>query len=75
MASKINKRTRIKISVHVLAQFRNDDGSYINVFTFASEIGLKMTSRKNTGKHGDVFYFQVIDAKKWMLSRLKYEII
>ena len=75
MASKINKRTRIRISVHILGQFRNDDGSHINVHTFASEIGLKVTSRKYTYRYGHVFYFQVIDAKKWMLSRLKYEII
>jgi hypothetical protein len=75
MASKINKRTRIRIPVRILNLFRHDDGSRADAWSFASEVGLKVTSRKNTYTYGDVYYFQVIDAKKWMLSRLKYEII
>lgn len=74
MEFKINKKTRIKISIRVLGRFRNEDGSYINISKFAEDIGLKKTSRRGKGSERR-YYFQVIDKEKYMLAKLKYEII
>jgi hypothetical protein len=76
MEFKFNSKTRIKIPMRVLGRFRNEDNTYINVRQFAAEVGLRMTSsRFNKFKRDRIYYFELIDQKKYMLAKIMYGII
>jgi hypothetical protein len=76
MEFKFNKQTRIKIPMRVLGRFRNEDNTYISVRQFAAEVGLRMTSsRYNKLKRDTIYYFELIDQKKYMLAKIMYGII
>ena len=78
MGSKINSKTRIKILWQKLRKVLNTrDMTDIAVdsalHVLENDLGLKHTSNR-WSKIGYVYYFQVVDTKKFMLARIKYEI-
>ena len=53
------------------------DSFYEDVFKFLNNCGLTSNSDKTPvgfTKHGKTSYLVIIDYKKWMLARIKYEI-
>ena len=77
MASKINKRTRIKIGYLWLKALREElqISTTTDVFEMAlsQEAGLHRTSTR-WANLGYTYYYKVIDKQKYFLAKMKYGI-
>jgi hypothetical protein len=78
MVFKINSKTRIKILWQKLRKMLNSL-DMVSVAVDAAlhvlerDLGIKHTSNR-WSKVGYVYYFKVVDTKKYMLARIKYAI-
>ena len=76
MDFKINKKTRVKITVDNLREFKNQHGYQgLNEFRihFEKESGLQLTCRRFIeSKRTFVYYFKVLDKNKFFLGKIKY---
>ena len=78
MGFKINSKTRIKIVWQKLRELLNGQGYPYkpvdaHLPNIEKELGLKHTSNR-WSTNGYTYYFQIVDYKKFMLARFKYEI-
>lgn len=76
MDFKINKKTRVKITVDDLRELRESHG-YETIWQFRIEFekesGLELTCRRFIeSKRTFVYYFKVLDKNKYFLGKIKY---
>lgn len=79
MASKINSRTRISIKwgdlMTIYDKFFNRYASVWGcIQIMAIEWGLAITCKKHVRGKGYTYFFKIVDKKKYMLAKLKYDI-
>ncbi len=78
MDFKIDTRKRVKINLNKLFELKketNHDYLYQFLKEFCDNTGLRSTSsRWSKSKRNHIYYFQILDKKKYMLGKIMYGI-
>jgi hypothetical protein len=77
MEFKINKQKRVRIPIsklYELKRYSREQNFFIFLWSFEEESGLKGTSTRVTRFQNVIYFFKIVDTKKYMLAKIKHGI-